>query len=414
MDERGALRDCTPAAALRRPWPPWLFVPALFVPMLVCALVALGRVDPAAAQAEPKAADIVRARPDQMHQLSVARVESYRFRVLRSAIGQIAFNEDASTAVRAPFAGRVSELIAKVGDPVRRGDPLFEIVSAEVVQPQNDFIAAAAAANKARAQLNLAQIAEKRAHDLYEGRAGPLKEWQQTQAALVAAESDMRSAETAVEAARHQLRIIGRTDDEIAALRSTGAISRAVRIYAPIDGTVTARKVGPGQYVRGDSGDALYVIADLSTMWLKAYVPESEIPHVAVGQEIEVKVTALPERVFKARISAVGAATDASSRRVVVRSEIPNPDGLLKSEMFASFRIATGEGEMSPAVPVEAVIREVDVAIVWVETAPTVFERRLVTLGLEQDGRMQIREGLTPGETVVARGAIFVDNAWHQ
>jgi cobalt-zinc-cadmium efflux system membrane fusion protein len=98
----------------------------------------------------------------------------------------------------------------------------------------------------------------------------------------------------------------------------------------------------------------------------------------------------------------------------VVRSEIPNPDGVLKSEMFASFKIATGDDEVSPAVPVVAVIREGDVAVVWVEEEPDVFRRRPVTIGIEQDGRMQIRDGIKPGELVVGRGAIFVDNEWRQ
>ena len=224
----------------------------------------------------------------------------------------------------------------------------------------------------------------------------------------------MRSAETALDAARHQLRIIGRTDAEIATLQDKSAINRTVRIYSPIDGTVIARKVGPGQYVRSDASDPLYTIADLSTMWLKAFVPEMDIVHVQVGQQIEVKVTALPDRVFKARITAIGAASDVNTRRVVVRSEIPNPDGVLKSEMFASFKIATGEGESAPAVPVDAVIRESEVAAVWVEREPMVFERRPVELGREQDGRVQIRKGLKAGERVVARGAIFVDNEWKQ
>jgi cobalt-zinc-cadmium efflux system membrane fusion protein len=149
-------------------------------------------------------------------------------------------------------------------------------------------------------------------------------------------------------------------------------------------------------------------------MWLKAFVPETDIVHVQVGQQIEVKVTALPDRVFKARITAIGAASDANTRRVVVRSEIPNPDGVLKSEMFANFKIATGEGESAPAVPVDAVIRESEVAAVWVEREPMVFERRPVEIGREQDGLIQIRKGLKAGERVVSRGAIFVDNEWKQ
>jgi membrane fusion protein, heavy metal efflux system len=358
--------------------------------------------------------DSVRVTADQMHQLSTQKVELYPFRLQKSAIGQIAYNEDTSTAVLTPFSGRVTRLLAKVGDRVRRGQPLLEVDSPEVVQPQNDFIAAVAAMNKARSALDLAQIVEKRLKDLYEGKAAPLKEWQQAQAQLIAAQNDMRLAEIALEAMRARLRIVGFTDDEIAGLQERGSIRRATPIVAPIDGTVIARKVGPGQYVRNDTGDSLYVIADLATMWLKAQVPEIEIPLVRVGQEVEVKVTALPGRVFKARITTISAAADAVTRRVVVRSEVANLDGALKSEMFAAFKIAIGADERTPAVPVEAVIREGDTAVVWVEEGPDQFRRRPVKLGMEQEGLVQIQAGLAAGEMVVARGAIFVDNEWRQ
>ncbi|HEY6994663.1 MAG TPA: efflux RND transporter periplasmic adaptor subunit [Xanthobacteraceae bacterium] len=349
-----------------------------------------------------------------MHQLAISKVELYPFQVQKFAVGQIAYNEDTSTAVLAPFAGRVTRLVAKVGDKVKRGEALFEIDSPEVVQPQNDFVAAVAAVNKARSQLDLARIAEKRLKDLYEGKAAPLKDWQQAQAQLVAAQNDIRSAEIALEAARARLRIVGFSDEEVAALKQEGVVRRSTPIPAPIDGTVVARKVGPGQYVRNDSGEALYTIADLSTMWVKAQVPENDIPFMRLGQEVEVRVSALPSRAFRARITAIGAATDLTTRRLVVRSEVPNPDGALKSEMFASFKIVTGVDEPSPAVPVDAVIREGDVAVVWVEEEPMLFRRRRVKLGIEQDGRVQIREGLKAGDLVVARGAIFVDNEWRQ
>jgi cobalt-zinc-cadmium efflux system membrane fusion protein len=386
--------------------------------MVLIAMVAtIGCVIAAAEVAAPRApknGDAVRVTDYQMHQLSVAPVELYPFRVQKFAIGQIAFNEDTSTAVLAPFSGRVVRLIAKVGDKVKRGESLFEIDSPEVVQPQNDFIAAATALNKARSQHDLAIIVEKRLKDLYEGKAAALKEWQQAEGLLVAAKNDMRSAGMALEAARARLRIVGFGEEEIATLQTKGTIRRATPIVAPIDGTVIARKVGPGQYVRNDTGDALYVIADLSTMWLKAQVPENDIPLVRVDQEVEVKVSALPRRVFNARIANISASTDLTTRRTVVRSEIPNHDGALKSEMFASFKIATGADEVAPAVPSVAVIREGDVAVVWVQEAPALFRRRAVTIGMEQEGRVQIREGLKPGELIVARGAIFVDNEWRQ
>ncbi|MGZ3347422.1 MAG: efflux RND transporter periplasmic adaptor subunit [Xanthobacteraceae bacterium] len=384
---------------------------AVFAALLHIGLVASAGV---AAQGVAKKSDIVRVTNDQMHQLGIVKVELYPFRVQKLAIGQIAYNEDTSTAVLTPFPGRVTRLIAKIGDTVNRGDPLFEIDSPEVMQPQNDFIAAFSAMNKARSQLDLARIVEKRLKDLYEGKAAALKEYQQAQGQLVGAQNDMRSAEMSLEAAHARLRIVGFTDAEVAALKDKGTVRRATPIPAPIDGTVIARKVGPGQYVRNDTGEALYVIADLSTMWLKAQVPEKEISSIRVGQDVEVKVSALPDRVLRARVTAINAATDATTRRVIVRSEIPNPEGALKSEMFASFKIATGADEPSPSVPVQAVIREGDHAVVWVEEEPMLFRRRKVTLGIEQEGRMQIREGLKAGELVAGRGAIFVDNEWRQ
>jgi cobalt-zinc-cadmium efflux system membrane fusion protein len=368
----------------------------------------------AAAEGTTKGADFVRVVPDQLHQLEVVKVESYAFLDQRSAIGQIAFNEDASTPVLTPFSGRVTRLIAKVGDQVKRGDPLLEIDSPEQVPPQNEFIAAQSARNKARSQLNLAQIVEKRARDLYEGKAAPFKDLQQAEAQLAAAQSDMRSTETAFEAARIRLRILGHADAEIADLEQTGAISRVTRITAPIDGTVISRKVGPGQHVRSDSAEALYVIADVSTMWLKAQIFEQDIAFVRIGQEIEAKVAAAPNRTFTARIANMGSASDLATRRIMVRSEIGNPDGVLKSEMFATFKIGVAEPSVTPAVPIDAVIRESDLATVWVQTEPMLFKRRVVEIGIQQNGLTQIRRGLAVGEQVIARGAIFVDNEWRQ
>jgi membrane fusion protein, heavy metal efflux system len=386
-----------------------------YVHRLTAALSAMALTTSFAAAEDPaKGADYIRVGAGQMHQLQVVKVEAHAFRVQRSAIGQIAYNEDASTVVLTPFSGRVTRLIAKVGDQVKSGDPLLEIDSPEQVPPQHDFIAAQTARNKAQSQLNLAQTVEKRARDLYDGKAAPLKELQSAEAQLAAAENDMRSADTAFDAARIRLRILGHTDDEVSKLEHNGALSRVTRIAAPIGGTIIARKVGPGQHVRADSGDALYTIADLSTMWLKAQIFEQDIALVRIGQELEARIPAAPNRIFKARISAINSASDLTTRRVVVRSEIGNPDGALKSEMFASFKIGTEEASSTPAVPTDAVIREGDVATVWVETEPMVFKRRVVDIGIQQDGLTQIRSGLNSGELVVARGAIFVDNEWRQ
>jgi cobalt-zinc-cadmium efflux system membrane fusion protein len=228
---------------------------------------------------------------------------------------------------------------------------------------------------------------------------------------FAAAESDLATANGTLMAARNKLRVIvGRDKAEVERLERERSVNPLITVNAPIDGTVIARKIGPGQYVRSDVADPLYSIADLSTMWLKANVPETEIANVRVGQEIEVRVTALPDRVFNARIIAIGASSDTATRRIVVRSEIPNPDRLLRADMFANFKITVGGSDPSPVVPVEAVIRDGSEAAVWVMREPMLFSRRKVKLGMERDGRVQVLEGLAAGEQVVGRGAVFVDN----
>lgn len=359
--------------------------------------------------------DTVRVKPDQMHQLSVVKVVPYPFRLQKQAVGQIAFNEDASTVVLTPFSGRVTRVIGKLGDDVKRGDPLFEIDSPEVVQAQTDLIAAFQGFQKTSSQLNLAKRVLDRLINLLAGNAVSQREVDQAQNDYAAAEFDLRTAEGTLTSARNRLRvIIGRDQAEVDRVERERVVNPLITINAEIDGTIIGRKIGPGQYVRTDAGDALYAIADLSTMWLKANVPELDSPFIRVGQEIEVRVAALPGRVFKARINAVGASSDAATRRVMVRSELPNPERALKSEMFVSFKISIGNGEHALAVPVEAVIWEGDVAAVWVEREPLVFERRKVKVGFEQDGRLQINDGLEAGELVVGRGAIYVQNELQQ
>jgi cobalt-zinc-cadmium efflux system membrane fusion protein len=384
----------------------------LWLPLALLPIVPVASAEKAA-QSLPKTADTVQVTAEQMHQLAIVPVKLFTFRAQKMAVGQIAFNEDASTVVLTPFSGRVTRLIAKLGDVVRRGDPLFEIDSPEVVQAQTDLIGAVQGLEKAKSQLVLAKSVLDRQVSLLTGRATAQREVDQARNEHAAAESDYATAQGGVTAARNRMRVIvGRDQAEVERVERERAVNPLITVNTPIDGTVIARKVGPGQYVRSDAGDPLYSIANLSAMWLKANVPENDIPLVRVGQEIEVRVAALPDRLFKARITAIGAASDAATRRVVVRSEIPNPDGALRAEMFATFKIATGEGDSSPSVPVEALIREGDVAAVWVEEQSTMFRRREVKIGMEQEGRVQIRDGLKVGEKVVARGAIFVDNEW--
>jgi membrane fusion protein, heavy metal efflux system len=349
--------------------------------------------------------------PTQWAAFRIEPVVSREFRAELVTDGKISVDEERATPIFSPYSGRVTRLLVKPGDAVQRGERLFTLEVADVVQAQNDFIAAATGLNKARSQLDLARINEKRQRDLYEGKATPLKELQQAQAALIAAQNDLRSAEVAFEAARNRLRILGKTDAEIAAFLEKGQISAETPIYAPIDGTVVQRKVGPGQYVSSGASEPVYVIGDLSTVWLIAFVRETDTPKLRPGQAVDFTVLAYPGRVFKTKVSYVAATVDSSVRRILVRASVDNTDNLLKPEMFATVTILTGDGTTSPAVPREAIIYEGEDARVWVAREDKSVELRMIKTGLVNRDMVQVLEGLAPGERVITKGTLFIDRA---
>src|SRR5437588_4911938 len=283
--------------------------------------------------------------------LTIQPVTERGFRAEHVTEGKIAIDEDRSTPVFSPYAGRVTKLLARPGDSVVKGQPLFVIEAADNVQAQNDFIGAMTAMNKAKSALDLAQLQGTRAKDLFEGKAVPLKDYQQSQATLIQAQNDLRASQTAMEAARNKLRILGLTDEDIATFQEKGRINPEITIFAPLAGTVVQRKIGPGQYVNAGASDPVYVIGDLSTVWLIAFVRESDAAIVSVGQEISVNVMALPGHPLTARISYVSAAIDPATRRLLVRATLDNKAGLLKPEMFATVTIYSPGVHTAPAVP---------------------------------------------------------------
>jgi cobalt-zinc-cadmium efflux system membrane fusion protein len=279
------------------------------------------------------------------------------------------------------------------------------------VQGLNDFIAALSALNSARAKLNLAQIVEKRANDLYAGKAVPLKDWQQSQSDLTTAQNDMRTTETGLEAARNRLRILGRSEEQIAAFEQTRQMSADTPIYSPISGTVIQRKVGPGQFTSSGASDPVFVIGDLSTVWLTAFVRETEASGVAVGQEIMFTLLALPGREFRARINYVSAAIDPATRRLMVRALIDNKDGLFRPEMFANVTIFAGGDHPSVGVPKQALIYEGERVRLWVAHEDKSIELRNIETGLTNGNLVEVRTNLKAGEKIVTRGSLFIDRA---
>jgi cobalt-zinc-cadmium efflux system membrane fusion protein len=343
--------------------------------------------------------------------LTVEPVTERVFRGEHATEGKLAVNEDSSTPIFSPYAGRVIKLLVKPSDKVVRGQPLFVVEATDTVQGLNDFIAALSATNSARSKLNLAQIVEHRANDLYLGKAVPLKDWQQSQSDLTTAQNDMRTAETALEAAHNRLRILGRSEEQISSFQETRQISADTPINSPIEGTVVQRKVGPGQFIGSGASDPVFVIGDLSTVWLLAFVRETEASGVAIGQEITFSLLAMPGTQFKARIDYVAAAIDPATRRLLVRATIDNKDGVFKPEMFANVTIYSGGDHPSVGVPKKALIYEGERVRLWVAHDDKSIELRNVETGLINGDLVEIKTNLKAGEKIVTKGSLFIDRA---
>jgi membrane fusion protein, heavy metal efflux system len=344
--------------------------------------------------------------------LKIEPVQLRSFSEARTAVGRIAFNDEHTTSIFAPFQGRIVRLIAKAGDVLHPGSPLLVIDSPDLVQANSDLITASVAVRKTQNQLTLAERVATRQKLLYEAGAGAYKDFEQAESDRRNAEHDLKTAQGQLEAARNHLRApFGKSDAEIAKIEATHQIDRETQILSPIAGTVTARKVSPGQFVRADNTDPMFSVGDLSAMWLIANVAETDIPLIKVGQDVAVQVMAYPREIFRARITYVGASVDPAVRRLTVRAEISNLDGKLKPDMFATFQILTDAPTQSPGVRASAVVREGDgTMMVFVTTDRKRLFKRTVKVGLQQDGFVQIVEGLKPGELVATESALYLEN----
>jgi cobalt-zinc-cadmium efflux system membrane fusion protein len=382
--------------------------------VVVQTVVARAATQPAPPAAPPPGS--FRPTEAQWRGLKIVPVVLVAFRSERLTEGNIAIDDDLTTPVFSPYSGRVTRLIARLGDTVERGAPLFEIQATEFVQAANTLITAVAALKTSRSQLAQAEINEKRNHQLYLANGGALKDWQQSQTDLATAQNAALSADIALATARNQLRIFGKSDDEIAALEAqpTQKLEPVAIVPAPIAGTVTQRQIGLGQYIQSVSSGAanpVYTIGNLSTVWLIANVRESDASLMQLGAPVEVRVPAYPGRVFKAKISWVAPSIDANTHRLPVRADVENADGALKPMMFANFTIITGDASTAPAVPQSAVVYEGASTRVWVARDDGTIATRSVHIGRVKDDLVEILDGLSLSDKVVSSGALFIDRA---
>jgi cobalt-zinc-cadmium efflux system membrane fusion protein len=344
----------------------------------------------------------------------VEPVRALSFQDQQDTDGKIATNDNRTAPVFSPFTGRVTKVFVQAGDSVKKGQPMFAVQAAEYVQAQNDLASAMAAQETAKAQLATAQADEARLHELYQADGASLKDWQQSQLTLTTASANQRSADMAVQAVRNRLLVLGEDTSKVEAHASSRKINPEAVVYAPMSGTVVTRQIEPGQFVSSQasgSATAVFAVSDLSSVWLVANVREADAGRVHLGDVMNVSVLAYPTRPFQAKITYIAPAVDATTRRLAVRAEIANPQGLLKPEMFADFDILTSQASTSPAVPEGAVIYEGQSAHVWLARPDRMLQLQPVRLGRTAQGYVEVLDGLRPGDQIATAGALFIDRA---
>ncbi len=392
-----------PLARLVRDWAPALSAAA----MLLAALQGCGNSAGASAETAARGADAaqsdspiqtVELTAAQLRSVSVEPVGKHPFTLERETVGTIDFDEDRTVQVSPPYQGRIVRLLASTGDKVRKGQLLFTLDSPDLVQAESTLISTAGVRE-------LTTRALTRAKGLYAIQGMAQKDYQQ-------AVSDQQAAEAAYQAARNAVRIFGKSEAEMNRIVAQRHVDAQMPVVSPIDGVVTARNAAPGTLVQPGGSPAPYTVADVSTKWLLAEVPEADLPLLRLGQAVDVKVLAYPGRTFHGRISNIAEEIDPNTHRVTVRSQIADPGDELRAQMFATFTVHVRGPTPEAAVPANAVVREGDGTMtVWVTTDEHRFTRRTVRIGAQQDGFDQVLTGLQQGEHIAATGALFISNA---
>ncbi len=361
------------------------------------AAPAAGAPAPDAAKGAPRAPSdpmLVAAPRSLVERLQVAPVERRPVSEPLSVVGRIDFDEQTVARIGASVTGRVTELSGAVGQSVRPGQVLAQLHSTELGQAQLAYL-------KANAQYDLATKAVDRAKLLLAADVIGSAELQRR-------ENELRVAQVEKRAAADQLRVMGVSPREIQRTIETGAITSTSSVVATVGGVIVDRKVTKGQVVQ--PADVIFMVADLSRVWVIAQVPESQIGRVQPGQAVTVEVTSVPEPV-KGRVAWIADTVNPETRTVTVRTEVENPRRQLRPEMLANVSIEPAPVERL-VVPSSAVVRENNLEHVFVRVGDGDGRFRLtrVSLADETDGLRVVQSGLKGGERIVVDGAFHLNS----
>ncbi len=325
--------------------------------------------------------------------------------------GKIGVDENRTARVGAIANGRVANVLANVGEHVKEGQRLAELNSHEIHDTRSEYAKAGAELDRRQGELQYARTVRDRAARLYELKAGSLEQLQR-------ADADLRNAEMAITSAKAEIgRIIEHLDH--LGLSAEGAMeeyanfgekpgkrfeqNELIPVESPISGTILKRLVSTGTVVTPASD--LFVISDLSSLWVNAEVPEKYLGFLKVGQTVQIKVQAYAEEIFFARITQIGDVLDPDTRMVQVRCQTNSSGQRLKPEMYASIRFEFEPGVEGIVVPSAAIHEVRGSPVVFTPTSETQFRLRQVRLGRQTGNLVEIIEGLKPGEKVVTTGS---------
>ena len=360
-----------------------------------------GKAEKAPEQSQPSQSasnNSITITEEQARQVHVEPVHMREFIAQRSAVGYVDFNQDTTVQVLSPYAGRIRQVQVRAGESVKKGQALYTVDSPDLVQAASSLIAAAGVRSLATRNLE-------RARKMVEIQAASQKDFDQ-------AMSDQQSAEGAYQAARDAVRIFGKSDAEMDKIISGRKVNGEMTVFSPINGKVVARSAAPGMLVQPGSTPAPVAVADSTAKWVIANVTEYDAPKLKLGLPAKISITAMPGKTYKAEIVNIGASIDPATRRVPVRTEVQDPDGELQQQMLATFVFDVSPPVMSTAISPNGVVREGDGTMsAFVTTDGRQFTRKPLKVGMEQNGFVQILEGLSDGEKVAGDGAIFLSNA---
>jgi cobalt-zinc-cadmium efflux system membrane fusion protein len=326
-------------------------------------------------------------------QIKVGAVPSADVTAAIKLAGRVEANETRMARINSPLGGRIVDLRVAEGEHVERGQVLANLHSTDLSAAQSEFL-------KAYTQHQLAQKAVARAKQLLE--AGVIGE-----AELQRRDAEVQEAAAELASSRDQLMVLGMSAESLDHLQTTRMIQSITPILSSISGRVLERKATIGQVV--EPAETIFVVADLTTVWLVADVPEQNASALRIGKAVRAEIPAVPGKTVAGHLNFVGAIVNPETRTVRARMDLPNPDLHYKPAMLATMSLLDG-AEHRRVIPNSAIVREDNQDHVLVEVAPDRFTLRPVSLGMEFGDTRVLEDGLKSGERIVLDGAFHLNN----